>query len=92
MKNRLTEQRAALQKIDEALLGLLTIRLRLNKDIGETKKSLHIDTDIPEIEKETIVRLVALAKGDAYLEKAITLIWPQLFLVSKEVQAAERGE
>tara|TARA_B100001105_G_scaffold225277_1_gene194676 strand:+ start:103 stop:363 length:261 start_codon:yes stop_codon:yes gene_type:complete len=85
MKNRLTEIRKDIDRIDDELLGLLIKRLKLGKEIGEVKREIGRVVADEAREKQIFQRLIKNA-GSKMDEKDIIEIFSKILGISRKTQ------
>ena len=85
MKNRLTEIRKNIDRLDDELLGLLIKRLKLGKEIGEVKREIGKAVADEAREKEIFQRLIKNA-GSKMDEKDIIEIFSKILGISRKTQ------
>ena len=75
--------RDQIEKIDEALLGLLVERMKLAKQIGDYKKTAQIQVEDPLREAELLARYSQTAGlSSEFVEK----IFKEIFEESRKIQ------
>ena len=85
MKNRLTEIRKDIDRLDDELLGLLIKRLKLGKEIGEVKREIGKVVADEAREKQIFQRLIKNA-GSKMDEKDIIEIFSKILGISRKTQ------
>ena len=85
MKNRLTEIRKDIDRLDDELLGLLIKRLKLGKEIGEVKREIGRVVADEAREKQIFQRLIKNA-GSKMAEKDIIEIFSKILEISRKTQ------
>ena len=85
MKNRLTEIRKNIDRLDDELLGLLIKRLKLGKEIGEVKREIGKVVADEAREKQIFQRLIKNA-GSKMDEKDIIEIFSKILGISRKTQ------
>ena len=85
MKNRLTEIRKDIDRLDDELLGLLIKRLKLGKEIGEVKREIGRVVADEAREKQIFQRLIKNA-GSKMDEKDIIEIFSKILGISRKTQ------
>ena len=85
MKNRLTEIRKDIDRLDDELLGLLIKRLKLGKEIGEVKREIGRVVADEAREKQIFQRLIKNA-GSKMDEKDIIEVFSKILGISRKTQ------
>ena len=85
MKNRLTEIRKDIDRLDDELLGLLIKRLKLGKEIGEVKREIGKAVADEAREKEIFQRLIKNA-GSKMAEDDVIEIFSKILKISRKIQ------
>ena len=85
MKNRLTEIRKDIDRLDDELLGLLIERLKLGKEIGEIKREIGKAVADEAREKEIFQRLIKNA-GSKMAEEDVIDIFSIILKISRKIQ------
>tara|TARA_B100001179_G_scaffold141904_1_gene102524 strand:+ start:297 stop:557 length:261 start_codon:yes stop_codon:yes gene_type:complete len=85
MKNRLTEIRKDIDRLDDELLGLLIKRLKLGKEIGEVKREIGRVVADEAREKQIFQRLIKNA-GSKMAEKDVIEIFSKILEISRKTQ------
>ena len=85
MKNRLTEIRKDIDRLDDELLGLLIKRLKLGKEIGEVKREIGKVVADEAREKQIFQRLIKNA-GNKMPEENIIEIFSKILKISRKIQ------
>ena len=85
MKNRLTEIRKNIDRLDDELLGLLIKRLKLGKEIGEVKREIGRVVADEAREKQIFQRLIKNA-GSKMDEKDIIEVFSKILGISRKTQ------
>ena len=85
MKNRLTEIRKDIDRLDDELLGLLIKRLKLGKEIGEVKREIGRVVADEAREKQIFQRLIKNA-GSKMAEKDVIEIFSKILEISRKNQ------
>ena len=85
MKNRLTEIRKDIDRLDDELLGLLIKRLKLGKEIGEVKREIGRVVADEAREKQIFQRLIKNA-GSKMAEKDVIEIFSKILEISRKIQ------
>ena len=85
MKNRLTEIRKDIDRLDDELLGLLIKRLKLGKEIGEVKREIGKAVADEAREKEIFQRLIKNA-GSKMAEEDIIETFSKILEISRKIQ------
>ena len=85
MKNRLTEIRKDIDRLDDELLGLLIKRLKLGKEIGEVKREIGRVVADEAREKQIFQRLIKNA-GSKMDEEDVIEIFSIILKISRKIQ------
>ncbi|HEX6306927.1 MAG TPA: chorismate mutase [Longimicrobiales bacterium] len=85
----LDQLRAAIERIDRELIGLMAERVELARQTGETKRALGLPTLDPAREAEVVRRAATLARNARLDEDAVRSIFWHLIGLSRRAQSAE---
>ncbi len=88
----MNELRRAIDEIDSTILSLLSKRLGLAKDLGESKKNAGFPIYDPAREKSILARLADENSGRAnsLSPAAVSAIWREIFSSSRQAQTPTR--
>ena len=85
MDKRILTLREQIDKLDEEIIKLLKIRMKISKKVGLLKEKLHIPIEDKFRENEIIERLTSKA-GENLSEEQLIRIFTAVFKTSKQVQ------
>jgi len=85
MDKRILTLRQKIDNLDEEIIKLLKIRMRISKEVGLLKEELHIPIEDKFREMEIIERLTSKA-GKNLTEEQLIRIFTAVFKSSKQVQ------
>ena len=85
MDKRILTLRQKIDNLDEEIIKLLKLRMRISKEVGLLKEKLHIPIEDKSREMEIIERLTSKA-GKNLTEEQLIRIFTAVFKSSKQVQ------
>ena len=85
MDKRILELREQIDKLDEDIIRLLKIRMKISKQVGKLKDRLDIPVEDKIRESQIIERLTQQA-GKNLSEKQLIRIFTAVFKSSKQIQ------
>ena len=85
MDKRILTLRQKIDNLDEEIIKLLKMRMRISKEVGLLKEELHIPIEDKSREMEIIERLTSKA-GKNLTEEQLIRIFTAVFKSSKQVQ------
>ena len=85
MDKRILTLRQKIDNLDEEIIKLLKMRMRISKEVGLLKEELHIPIEDKSRETDIIERLTSKA-GKNLTEEQLVRIFTAVFKSSKQVQ------